>query len=88
VRHLVSMTLALSLAGCGGGKSSGTLSVTCTGGGGAQLVGAASIDVLGDLANGQPTMEFPDPANPGKTGTISVQPHGHCKITPTSGSGS
>ena len=80
MRHLVWMTVALSLAGCGGGKSSGTLSVTCAGG--TQLVGAASIDVLGDLANGQPTMEFPDPANPGKTGTISVQPHSHCKITP------
>ena len=80
MRHLVWLTLALSLTGCGGSKSSGTLSVTCAGG--TQLVGAASIDVLGDLANGQPSMEFPDPANPGKTGTISVQPHSHCKITP------
>jgi hypothetical protein len=80
VRHLVWLTFVLSLAGCGGAKSPGTLSVTCAGG--TQLVGAASIDVLGDLANGQPRIEFPDPANPGKTGSISVQPHDRCKITP------
>ena len=38
-------------------------------------------DVLGDLDNGRPTMRFPDPANPGRDGTISVQPHERCKIT-------
>ena len=86
MRHLVWMTLVLSLAGCGGGKPATTLSVTCARG--TQLVGAASVDVLGDLANGLPTMNFPDPANPGQTGTISVQPHDHCKIAPTSGPGS
>ena len=86
MRHLVCMTLVLSLAGCGGGKSPGTLSITCAGG--TQLVGAASIDVLGDLADGRPRIEFPDPANPGKTGTITVQPRDHCKIAPTSGPGS
>jgi hypothetical protein len=80
VRHLVCMTLVLSLAGCGGGKSSGSLSITCTGG--TQLVGAASIDVLGDLSDGRPRIEFPDPANPGKIGTITVQPHDHCKVNP------
>lgn len=80
VRYLVCMTLVLSLAGCGGGKSSGSLSITCTGG--TQLVGAASIDVLGDLSDGRPRIEFPDPANPGKTGTITVQPHAHCKVSP------
>jgi hypothetical protein len=84
MRRLVWSLALLSLAGCGGGKASSTLSVTC--GGGTQLVGAASIDVLGDVDNGRPTMSFPDPANPGKTGTISVQPHDLCKITPvTSG---
>ena len=80
MRRLIWLALVSSLAGCGGDKPATTLSVTCTGG--TQLVGAASIDVLGDLANGLPTMNFPDPANPGKTGTISVQPHDHCKITP------
>ena len=80
VRCLVCMTLVLSLAGCGGGKSVGSLSITCTGG--TQLVGAASIDVLGDLSDGRPRIEFPDPANPGKTGTITVQPHDHCKVSP------
>ena len=86
MRHLVWMTFVLSLAGCGGGKPATTLSVTCARG--TQLVGAASVDVLGDLANGLPTMNFPDPANLGQTGTISIRPHDHCKIAPTSGSGS
>ena len=80
MRHLVWLAFVLSLAGCGGANPSATLSVTCTGG--TKLVGAESIDVLGDVVDGHPRIEFPDPANPGKTGTISVQPHSHCKITP------
>lgn len=75
--------LALSLADCGGGKPSTTLSVTCAEG--TQLLGATSIDVLGDLTNGRPVMEFPDPANPGKTGAIAVPPRDHCKITASGG---
>ena len=74
------VALVLSLAGCGGGKSSGSLSITCAGG--TQLVGAASIEVLGELADGRPRIEFPDPANPGKTGVITVQPRDHCKVSP------
>jgi hypothetical protein len=77
---VVCMILLLSLAGCGGGKSAGSLSITCAGG--TQLVGAASIDVLGELADGRPKIEFPDPANPGKTGVITVQPRDHCKVSP------
>ena len=80
MRRLIWLALISSLVGCGSDKPATTFSVTCTGG--TQLVGAASIDVLGDLANGLPTMNFPDPANPGKTGNISVQPHDRCKITP------
>ncbi len=78
--HLVCMCLVLSLADCGGGKSSGSLSITCAGG--TQLVGAVSVEVLGDLSDGRPKIEFPDPANPGKTGVITVQPRDHCKISP------
>jgi hypothetical protein len=59
VRHLVCMTLVLSLSGCGGGKSPGSLSITCAGG--TQLVGAVSIEVLGDLSDGRPKIEFPEP---------------------------
>jgi hypothetical protein len=77
------IVVALSLTGCGGGKSSATVSVTCAGG--VQLRGAESVDVLGDLANGRPVMEFPDPANPGKTGAIAVPEHDHCKITAVGG---
>ena len=80
MRLLAWLVLSLSLAGCGGGKSSTTLSVTCDGGTG--LIGAESIDVSGELVNGRPMLSFPDPANPGRTGTISVQAHDHCKITP------
>jgi hypothetical protein len=81
MHRLIWLVLAVSLVGCGGGKSSGTISVVCDGG--VQLIGAASVDILGDLTNGQPTMKFPDPANPGKVGTITIQPHDRCKITPT-----
>jgi len=74
------IVVALSLAGCGGGsKSSATISVTCAGG--VQLRGADSVDVMGDLANGRPVMEFADPVNPGKTGAIAIPPHDHCKVT-------
>ena len=81
MRRTAWIILALSLAGCGGGKSSTSLTVVC--GGGTKLVGAASVDVMGELANGRPVMEFPDPANPGKNGAIAVPPHDRCKITPT-----
>jgi hypothetical protein len=71
-----------ALAGCGGSsKTAGTLSVTC--GDSAVLNGARSIDVLGDPVNGRTTLSFPDPVNPGKTGTISVPPKGRCTIAPT-----
>lgn len=80
MHRLAWLVIPLSLAACGGSKSASTFSVTCDGG--TQLFGAASIDVSGDLVDGRPTMTFPDPANPGKTGTISVPPHGHCKVTP------
>ena len=82
-RAAVWTVLALSLAGCGGDKPSTTLSVTCAEG--TQLVGATSIEVLGDLTNGRPVMEFPDPANPGKTGAIAVPPRDPCKITGSGG---
>jgi hypothetical protein len=83
VRGAALMMLVLLLSACGGSKPSTTLSVVC--GSGTQLVGAASIEALGELANGQPVLEFPDPANPGKTGAIAVPPHDHCKITPSGG---
>lgn len=78
--RLAWLLIPLSLAGCGGKAAAPTLSVTCDGG--TQLFGAHSVDVLGDLVNGRPTISFPDPANPGKTGGISVPPGGHCKIAP------
>ena len=81
MRRLVWLLVPLSLAGCGGGKAATTLSVSCDSG--TELFGAVSITLSGDLADGRPTLTFPDPANPGKTGSIPVQPHGHCTITPS-----
>jgi hypothetical protein len=83
--RLAWLVLLLPIAACGGGQSPATLSISCAGG--IKLVGAASTDVAGNVAGGRPTISFPDPANPGKTGTISVQPHDHCKVTPTDASG-
>jgi hypothetical protein len=74
------LVLPIALVGCGGDKPKATLSVTCRGS--AALVGAISIDVLGDLVNGRPTISFPDPANLGNTGTLSIPPASRCSITP------
>lgn len=79
MRRLAWLLIPLLLAACGGKKAAPALSVTCDGG--AQLYGAASVDVLGDLVNGRPVMTYPDPVNPGKTGAIAVPPGGDCKIT-------
>jgi hypothetical protein len=80
MHRLAWLLIPLALAACGGKAPVATLSVTCDGG--VQLFGAASIDVPGNVVNGRPTLTFPDPANPGKTGAISVVPGGTCKITP------
>jgi hypothetical protein len=79
MKQLAWVAILLSLAACGGSKSTPTLNAACTGG--VQLVGATSIDVLGDVVNGRPTLNYPDPINPSKTGTIEVQPRGSCRIT-------
>jgi hypothetical protein len=80
MHRLVWLLIPLLLAACGGKAAVPTLSVTCDGG--TQLYGAVSIDVAGDVVNGHPVMTFPDPTNPGKTGSIAVPAGGHCHITP------
>jgi hypothetical protein len=80
MHRLLWIAIPLALAGCGGSKSVPTLTVTCTGG--VQLVGATSVDVLGDVVNGRPTISYPDPVNPAKTGSIAVEPRGTCKVAP------
>ena len=79
------LVLPIVLVGCGGDKPAATLSVTCSGS--SALVGARSIDVLGDQVNGRTTLSFPDPANAGKTGTLVVPPRDRCSITPVIGNG-
>jgi hypothetical protein len=81
VGRLAWLLLACTLAGCGGSKPQTTLSVTC--GGNIVLNGARSIDVPGDPVNGRTVLTFPDPVNPGQTGTITVPPHDRCTITHT-----
>jgi hypothetical protein len=86
VRPSVWLLVPMVLAGCGGDdKPAATLSVSCHGS--VALVGARSIDVLGDQVNGRTTISFPDPVNPGKTGGIAVGPGDRCSITPVIGSG-
>jgi len=83
MHRLLWFAIALSLTACGGGSKSGpTLTVVCSAPGNIQLNGATSIDVMGDVVNGRPTMNYPDPANAGQTGTIAVEPRGRCTITP------
>ena len=81
MRRLACLILIAPLAACGGRKEATTISVTCSDG--VRLVGAASVDVLGDLADGRPAMKYADPANAGRTGTIAIQPHQHCTVAPT-----
>jgi hypothetical protein len=85
MHRLAWLLILLPLAACGGKAPVTTLSVTCDGG--VQLYGAASIDVQGDVVNGRPTITYPDPANPGKTGAIAVPAGGQCKITPEKSGG-
>lgn len=81
------LCLPIALAGCGGSdKPTVTLSVTCAGS--EALVGARSIDVLGDVVNGRPTLSFPDPVSRGKTGSLAVPAGNRCSITPVTSSGS
>ena len=82
MRGVACLILIASLAACGGRKEATTISVNCSDG--VRLVGAVSVDVLGDLADGRPAMKYPDPANAGRTGTITIQPHQDCTIAPTS----
>ncbi|HET6308642.1 MAG TPA: hypothetical protein VFG12_15745 [Rhodopila sp.] len=80
MHRLAWLLIPLSLAACGGKTPVPALSVACDGG--TQLYGALSIDVPGDPVNGRPTLTYPDPTNPGKTGQIAVPAGGHCRITP------
>ena len=82
-RHLIWLCLPAFLSACGGSKPAATISVSC--GGTVALAGATSVDVLGDPVNGKTTLSFPDPANQGQTGTLSVPAHDKCTISPSTG---
>jgi hypothetical protein len=84
LRYLAWLCLPVVLASCGDDKPTSSISVIC--GGSSALVGARSIDVLGDQVNGKTVLSFPDPANRGQTGTLVVPSHDRCTISPTASS--
>ena len=77
---LAILVLPLAAAACGhsDAKSTPTLSVTCDGT--LRLAGAASIDVA--TVGGGTLLSFPDPANPGHTGTLPLSAGTPCTIAP------
>lgn len=77
---LLGLPITASLSACGhSAPMTPTLSVTCNGS--LSLAGAASIDVA-SVAGGGTLMSFPDPANPGHTGTLPVTTGQPCTIAP------
>ena len=70
----------LLLAACGGHSTpTASLSVTCDGR--LELAGAASIDVVPYPGKGA-GLSFPDPVNPGHTGTLPLPEGRACTIAP------
>jgi hypothetical protein len=68
------------LTGCGSSTRDPSVWVHCHGT--LVLSGAKSVDVIVDPARG-PLLSYPDPANPGQTGTIPVTKDNDCTIAPT-----
>lgn len=76
-----------TLSGCGhAGPATPTLSVSC--GGSLMLAGATAVDVATAPGGSGAMLSFPDPANPGHTGTLPVPPGESCAITPVPKGGS
>ena len=83
---LAVLGLPLLVSACGHSTpATATLSVSC--GGTLTLAGATSIDASGSSGSGT-VLNFPDPANAGRTGTIAVAPGQPCTITPVLNKGS
>jgi hypothetical protein len=72
------LALSVMAAGCGGGSSSGSVSVTC--GGQTVLVGAKYVNVIVDPNSKTTVLSFPDPINDDQTQTILVQRR--CQVLP------
>lgn len=78
--RLALVGLPIGLSACGHSDPTASLSVVC--GGETTLAGAASIDVAPAPGGASTLLSFPDPANPGRTGTLSVTGGHPCTITP------
>ena len=73
--------LPLALSACGHSASSiPTLSVNC--GGSLMLAGASSIDIATAPGGAGTVLSFPDPADPGHTGTLPIPPGQACSVSP------
>lgn len=81
----LSVALPALLGGCGHSAPTATLSVTCNGS--LSLAGASSIQVESDPGHGT-RLTFPDPANPGHTGTLPIAEGQPCTIAPELAKGS
>jgi len=74
--------LLAMLSGCGSSSPTTTLSVACNGE--LNLAGAQSVEVTADPPTQSAIIHFPDPVNPGHTGTITVPFGKRCTVTPVS----
>lgn len=73
--------LPLALSACGhSAPTTPTLSVTCNGS--LMLAGAVSIDVATAPGGAGTVLSFPDPADPGHTGTLPIPPGQACSVSP------
>lgn len=83
--QLAAIAALLPLAACGGSSDTGTLTLRCMGG--ATVVGvhqvAVTMQAAGTAATPQATLVYPDPVNPGHTGSVGVAPGQRCTIAPT-----
>jgi len=84
--RLVLLGLPVGLSACGhSSPSTATLSVTCDGT--LTLAGAASIEVATAPGGTGTVLSFPDPVNPGHTGTLPISGGRACTIAPVLGKG-
>lgn len=75
----------LPLAACGGSSGTGTLTLRCMNG--TTVVGvrqvAVTVQPSGTAPAPKATLAYPNPVDPGHTGSVGVEPGQKCTIAPT-----